>query len=330
MLWLVRLMLLMIPLGMSSVLAGLWVRLDGLEFRRSENVVYALGQDLGELDPTGPLLGAERQVEAWLFERLFRFDESLRVRSNLAASGKYRQKVAFFFADEKVAQQAELQVLSRILEEKSTRPVRKYGEIKREGLALSVQLNSYDDANAKQLLGFLSDLELLPVLKVELQVKGAVKESWADFKKHATEKGQIKREWIEGDRRVVFFIAGDVDLFLKELRLYYDSNLNLQPKIVMLGQASYLNEVEWLLDLRREVHWHDGQLFTAKDVLFSFENQRRDQFKAMWLGDFSHVLSLRVVDDYRLAVQCRGYYAPIAESWARLPILPAHLLAGGG
>ncbi|MCF6311399.1 MAG: ABC transporter substrate-binding protein [Verrucomicrobiales bacterium] len=329
MLWFVRLMLLMIPLGMAAVLAGLWVRLDGLEFRRSEKVVYALGQDLGALDPTVPLRGAERQVEAWLFERLFRFDESLRVVANLATSGKYRQKVTFFFADEKVAQQAELQVLSRILEEKNTRPVRKYGEVKRARLALSVQLNSYDDDNAKRLLEFLPDLELLPVLKVQLQVKGAVRESWADFKKHATEKGQIKREWIEGDRRAVFFIAGDVALFLKELRLYYDSNLNLQPKIEMLGQASYLNEVEWILDLRREVHWHDGQLFTAKDVLFSFENQRRNELRAPWLGGFSHVLSLRAVDDYQLAVQCRDYYAPITESWSRLPILPAHLLEGG-
>ncbi|MCU0491759.1 MAG: peptide ABC transporter substrate-binding protein [Chloroflexaceae bacterium] len=78
--------------------------------------------------------------------------------------------------------------------------------------------------------------------------------------------------------------------------------------------------------LRRGVTWHDGQPFTANDVVFTLRALRDPNFngdaslKALW----DNVLVDRV-DDETVTFRLRSAYAPFPVV-ARLPMLPAHLL----
>ncbi len=328
MLWCLRVMLLVVPVGVIAVLLYLMQAGRELQFRQDGDLVFVVSEKVGLIDSFADLRGAERQVESLIFDRLFRPDDERVLRAGLARSWIYRQRLTFFFADEKLAEQAELQVLERLVEEKKLRPTEKFQEIVREGSSLTVFLSAYDTRNAREVMDFLKGLKYQQVIKLRLSLKGAVRESWADFKKNSAEKKQLKREWIEGDQAVVMFVAGDAEQFLKELRLYYESNGNLDPEIDIISQAAYLDVAEWWVTLRAGVVWHDGQAFSAEDVLFSYETMARPHRATPLTGAFSHVAALRVLDDLRFVVQCREYYAPVAESWQQLPILPAHLLKG--
>jgi len=328
MLWCLRVMILVVPLGLAAAL--LWVIETGrqLEFRTDDALVFATSEEVGALSPLASSRGVVRQIETMVFDRLFRRDDELVVRGSLAESWGYRQRVSVFFADEKAAEKAEQQVGFRIAAERKKRAVDKFEGVSRNGASLIVSFTSYDEGNVKEVMGFIADLNQLPVVKIRLSVKDAVRESWSNFKKSSAEKAQIKREWIEGNQAVVMFVAGDVDQFLKELRLYYESNRNLDPTIELIDQMPCLDVAEWVMTLRDGVSWHDGRAFTSRDVLFSFEEMMRPAAVSPVRNEFSHVASVRDLDSQRILVECREFYAPIAESWERLPLLPSHLLAG--
>jgi peptide/nickel transport system substrate-binding protein len=84
----------------------------------------------------------------------------------------------------------------------------------------------------------------------------------------------------------------------------------------------------YLFRLRRNVVWHDGAPLTADDVVFTLrslqllENPGEPAMAAAWRD----VLVDRL-DDHTVRVTLAAPYAPFL-SMARVPILPAHLLAG--
>jgi len=317
-----------VPLGMAAAL--LWMIDAGqqLEFRTDDDLVFAVSEEVGAISPLMSSRGVEKQIETMVFDRLFRRDDELVIRGNLADSWGHRQRLAIYFSDDETAEKAKELVDYRIAADKEKGSIKQVNQVSRKGRSLSVSFTTYEDGNAGKIMEYLTDLEHLPVVKVRLSMKGAVRESWADFKKGSAEKGQIKREWVEGNQVVVLFVAGDVDQFLKEMRLYYDSNRNLDPKIELIDQFPCLDVVEWVMTLREGVSWHDGRPVTSRDVLFSYEEMMRPVAASPVRGEFAHVAAVRDLDSQRILVECREFYAPIAESWERLPILPSHLLAG--
>ena len=82
--------------------------------------------------------------------------------------------------------------------------------------------------------------------------------------------------------------------------------------------------------LRRGVHWHDGKLFTASDVKFTFE-QVLLRYHARTRASLAPALSrVDVVDDSTVVFVFKRPYAPLLQQLdvSEAPILPAHLYAG--
>lgn len=79
--------------------------------------------------------------------------------------------------------------------------------------------------------------------------------------------------------------------------------------------------------LRRDVQWHDGQPFTAADVLFTIQTIQSPDFPGdpALAGLWRSVL-VDQVDSYTIRCTLNAPYAPFL-SMASIPILPAHLLA---
>jgi peptide/nickel transport system substrate-binding protein len=79
--------------------------------------------------------------------------------------------------------------------------------------------------------------------------------------------------------------------------------------------------------LRQDVRWHDGEPFTADDVVFTLHTLQQSPL----VGDpalanvWQNVLVDRL-DDYTVRCTLNAPYAPLLSK-ARFPILPAHLLA---
>ncbi len=82
-------------------------------------------------------------------------------------------------------------------------------------------------------------------------------------------------------------------------------------------------ENAYIFHLAKNVTWHDGQPFTAKDVVFTIEYTRQHPYQ--WV-DTSVIKNAEALDDYTVKLSLSQPYAPFLSDIAgTLPILPAHI-----
>ncbi|KUG23710.1 oligopeptide abc transporter, periplasmic oligopeptide-binding protein oppa [hydrocarbon metagenome] len=79
--------------------------------------------------------------------------------------------------------------------------------------------------------------------------------------------------------------------------------------------------------LRKGVKWHDGQPFSAADVLYTYEVTVDPQTPTAYAEDFKMVKKTEILDDYTFRVTYGKPFAPALISWSS-SILPRHLLWG--
>ena len=78
--------------------------------------------------------------------------------------------------------------------------------------------------------------------------------------------------------------------------------------------------------LRKDVKWHDGKVFTAEDVLFTYKAMMNPKTPTAYRDDFELVRDVQVLDPYTVRVIYSQPYAKAVGSWGT-PMLPKHLLA---
>ncbi|MCK9230846.1 MAG: peptide-binding protein [Syntrophales bacterium] len=79
--------------------------------------------------------------------------------------------------------------------------------------------------------------------------------------------------------------------------------------------------------LRDDVTWHDGEPFTAHDVLYTWQVTVDPKTPTAYAGDFLKVTQAEVLDDHTFRVTYDEPFAPALASWSAV-ILPRHLLEG--
>ena len=79
--------------------------------------------------------------------------------------------------------------------------------------------------------------------------------------------------------------------------------------------------------LRRGVRWHDGEPFTARDVVFTYRATIDPRTPSPYKVDFSEVERVEALDDHTVHVRYHRPYAKALTSWASHTMLPRHLLA---
>jgi len=93
-----------------------------------------------------------------------------------------------------------------------------------------------------------------------------------------------------------------------------------------LAEKFYFEDNTTLVfELRRDVTWQDGQPFSAKDVLFTYELINAPQVVSPYTSTFRMVKHVEVINDYKLKVIYKEPYFKALELWMS-GILPYHLL----
>ncbi|MEW6075329.1 MAG: peptide-binding protein, partial [Candidatus Omnitrophota bacterium] len=108
--------------------------------------------------------------------------------------------------------------------------------------------------------------------------------------------------------------------------LKYDKNLNLVGDLAQ-GWEVKDGGLLILFHLKKNVFWHDGQPFTAKDVEFTYRQLTNSSVRTPYSGDFERVKTFEVLDDYTIMVTYKEPFAPALSSWG-MSIIPKHLLKG--
>ena len=336
--WWVRLFCLVAPLAVVSAGWWFWAEVEKLSVVTPAELVVALDRDPGELNPLAPTSLAAREITDLIFEGLFRRDDEMLMRGNLAERWELRQQISFFFRSAEGAGLAAETLVE--LREKSDPRWAEWAvrSVEQEGDVLRVWVLGHESGAAAEIDQFFAargsetiQKDRLSVTQIRLTVRDSARESFELFQREAIEKGQIRHvSYDELNRAAVISAAGEVDLFQRELQLFYEANQNIEPVLEEIGEAQFVREIEVRLFLRDGVRWHDGVTFSADDVVFSFLEVARPGSNSPLKPWFSSVVEIEAVDPREVRVALREPYAPLMESWEALPMLPAHLLGSGG
>jgi peptide/nickel transport system substrate-binding protein len=106
----------------------------------------------------------------------------------------------------------------------------------------------------------------------------------------------------------------------------YDKDLKLVGDLAASWDVS-ADGLTITFHLRRGVKWHDGQEFTARDVLYTHRVTVDPKTPTAYAEDFKQVKAITAPDSYTVRVTYDKPFAPALASWG-MEVLPAHLLDG--
>ncbi|WP_297213355.1 MULTISPECIES: peptide-binding protein [Thermodesulfovibrio] len=106
----------------------------------------------------------------------------------------------------------------------------------------------------------------------------------------------------------------------------YDKDLNIVGDLAESWSISKDGK-EIVFHLRKGIKWHDGEEFTAEDVVFTFKAITNPKNPTPYSSNYGPVKEVKALDKYTVKVSYEKPFAPALESWG-MGILPRHLLEG--
>jgi peptide/nickel transport system substrate-binding protein len=82
----------------------------------------------------------------------------------------------------------------------------------------------------------------------------------------------------------------------------------------------------WTIKLRPDVTWHDGQPFTAADVLFTLDTLLNPKVAVRSRNGHDHVARYEAPDPHTLRIVLKDHFAPYMVSWQKTSVIPRHVL----
>lgn len=101
----------------------------------------------------------------------------------------------------------------------------------------------------------------------------------------------------------------------------YDQDLNYEPSLARDWEVDESGTV-WTYHLQEGVTWHDGELFTAEDVKYTFDFllENTDSYLS---GYVANMVEITFVDEYTLTIKTAAPDATMP--YVPVPILPEHI-----
>ncbi|MBN1840386.1 MAG: peptide-binding protein [Campylobacterales bacterium] len=103
----------------------------------------------------------------------------------------------------------------------------------------------------------------------------------------------------------------------------YDKDANIVPELAK--RYYFVDETTLIFELRDDVRWSDGEPFSAKDVLFTYETIISPKIFTPYSSGFMHVLHVKILDPYTIEVKYKYPYFKALEIWM-MEVLPEHIL----
>ncbi len=118
--------------------------------------------------------------------------------------------------------------------------------------------------------------------------------------------------------------SGEIAGFIFSGLVKYDKDSS--TIISDLAEKFYFkDDVTLIFELKRGVKWHDGELFSAKDVIFTYKTLISPKIASPYSAAFRFVKSVKALDEHTIEVIYEKPYFKALETWM-MGILPEHLL----
>lgn len=107
--------------------------------------------------------------------------------------------------------------------------------------------------------------------------------------------------------------------------IYMSDDFTFSPALAEEWELSD-DGLELTLHLRSDVHWHDGEPFTAEDVKFNFDEIVPLQAYGSELAE--RIAAVEIVDEATVVVRLSSPYGPLLENLSTQYMLPRHVYEG--
>jgi MarR-like DNA-binding transcriptional regulator SgrR of sgrS sRNA len=108
-----------------------------------------------------------------------------------------------------------------------------------------------------------------------------------------------------------------------------DENLRIQPGLAKSWEVSSEDNKVWTFHLRDDVKWHDGEKFTADDVLFTFNRVPTVENSPSSYSIYTQpVAKIEVLDEHTIRFTTHDVFTLLPQYVARLAIIPRHAAEG--
>jgi len=286
--------------------------------RLNEYIAASIG-DASILNPILSADSASSDIDAMVFEGLIDRDENLRFRGRLATSWDIYEE-AYFYVNESVS-------------------IPGFGEVRAQEVAHLLReaknKNTISNPELRTSLDHITEISVIPPREFFVT-------------KHEKDPKQNKKEievniLIKAPARIELTLSKvDQDLFENLTQLlgkeyfysfYGEKYLIANPQVSKERLALYARELlpatehnpVLIFHLRPNVKFHDGHVFDAHDVKFTFEAIMNPKNLSPRIADYEPVKKVEVIDPLTLRIVYRRLYSPALGTWA-MGILPEHLL----
>lgn len=286
--------------------------------RLNEYITASIG-DASILNPILSADSASSDIENMVFEGLIDRDEELRFRGRLATSWEIYEE-AFFYVNE-------------------TADIPHVGKAgAHEVVALLQRAQAGDVPTSAQVgasLGNIREISIIPartfvVTKREKRPNQDQEETAVQIRVAAPARIKLVLNEVNQD------LFEHLSLILG--RNYFNSfdggdYLRLDPDVGKAKRAAYAQELLpatehnpiIIFHLRPDVKFHDGHIFDANDVKFTYEAIMNPKNISPRISDYEPVKEVEVVDPLTVRIVYKRLYSPALVTWG-MGILPEHLL----
>jgi ABC-type transport system substrate-binding protein len=318
----IRKALILIPLVVTFFLlqSYFWVptyeeQSRGNPDRLNEYITASIG-DASLLNPILSADSASSEIENLVFEGLLDYDQDLRFRGRLAKSWEIYEE-AFFYVNEQAS-------------------VPQGGRLDAEGIVKLLQRAKKEGGSAqtRASLDNIRDISFSPareyvVTREEKAAKGAEP---PPIKIQVKSPARIKLVLEKVDQFLfenlsVILGEGYFKTFNGQKYLRFDPDVGPEKRSYYASEVLPATEHNPIIvfHLRPDVRFHDGHLFEARDVKFTYEAIMNPKNISPRLSDFEPVKAVEIVDPMTIRVVYKRLYSLALGTWA-MGILPEHLL----
>ncbi len=275
---------------------------------------------IGDAQILNPILSADSAssaIESKVFEGLIDRDEELNFRGRLATHWEIFEEAYFYINDETWIPnlgKADAQGIIRLL-----------------GDAIRDRKEREDKLSRS--LANIERIEALPArtFEVSKQEKGAGGEAVPVTIRVATPP-RIRMVLKDVDQELFDHLSG---LLGREYFSSFDGArfIDILPETFSSKRSAYARELlpatennpVIVFHLRSNVRFHDGHVFDAEDVRFTYEAIMNPKNLSPRIADYEPIKAVEVLDPLTIRIVYKRLYSPALGTWG-MGILPAHLL----
>ncbi|MGD2014063.1 MAG: peptide-binding protein [Desulfobacterales bacterium] len=285
--------------------------------RFNEYITASIG-DASILNPTLSADSSSSEIESKVFESLIDYDENLHFRGRLAASWKVSEE-AFFYVNEAVD-------IPRLGHSNGQKIVAFLQAAKQQKSQPSPELKASLDNIAEISVISPSNYSTERQLEDSTGNKKAIK---IDISAPAGIKLILKQVDQDLFRNLVDLLGED---YFKSFngKKYLKTSPPVETDQLAAYAAELLPAVEHnpIIEfyLRPNVKFHDGHVFDAGDVKFTYDAILNPKNLSPRISGYEPIKTVEVIDPQTVRIVYKRLYSPALSTWAVMGILPEHLL----